>query len=287
MKKILIALSLALLLTLSLGSAVFAADPTTEVDISWDGNGWVAGDVTVGSGWDGPGTSFATSAFSTDGTGLSGAYSVSTQGKTTYDAWGDKAPTTTSTISALVANGGFVKFWSDRTGITPYDENQHYGPAGQSIYSEVISTGTASLSSISLSTYASLSTSNTWMDASGIYSVFSGFASGTGNVASLLATGSGTADIDMGHSSARSAIAFGWGSGCYTNADAIFTGFGTFGITAIGSNSIATPIANASGTVVAGGWTGFGDGTPGSVSLTTIMNFLGGASVGNYSMAVK
>jgi len=47
-KKLLIALSVALLLVLSLGSAVFAADPPTIVDINWSGSGGVGGAVTAG-----------------------------------------------------------------------------------------------------------------------------------------------------------------------------------------------------------------------------------------------
>ena len=77
-------------------------------------------------------------------------------------------------------------------------------------------------------------------------------------------------------------VNFGWGGGCYTNANANFTGSGSFAVTAAGTNGITTPISGASGTMVAGGWTASGAST-----LSTIMSFTNGGSVGNYSVKVQ
>lgn len=281
-----IALVVALMASLCFGSVALADDPTT-VTVDWDDGlgGWGTGSVgaTVTAGDD------ATTTFLTTGGGIMGSFTATDFNNPYYfvDSF-------TTSFSADVANG-FATISTERTDFASgWAENgppYMYGFAGEYSYNYVsASGGTAHLSVDSLSSYASMYTHSGSLDANATaYRIESWFGEDgdpsnlIDNWAGLIAFGGGTADIDMGHSSASyhgdGTVTFGWGCGCYTNADAAFTGFGTFQVDAVGSNSITVPGDGA--------WVIPGSGTYGSCSYTTIATFTGSFNVPNYSVAVR
>jgi len=175
-----------------------------------------------------------------------------------------------------------------------------YGSSGQTVYAFVGSSGTGSMATGSATNYANMTNATYGKDKTaggfnfeadamgGVYQVQQYIGSANSS-ASFAATGSGTTAINSmttGASGDNNAD-LGWGGGCYTNANMTATGVGSFMVSASGSNRITTPIADASGATVAGGWTGDGDGTAGSVSFQTVMSFITGGSVGNFSVKVQ
>ncbi len=281
MKKLLLTTFLVIALTLSFAAPAFAADPITEVSVTWDGAGVVAGDSVVGSGWAGSGTSFAESHFTTGGTTILGSYTVTTQGKTTYDVWGDKGPTTVADfISSAVGGGAF--FQNDRTGATPYTIQQHYPDSGQivSAFADTGSgTGSVDFSLSSVTTYAGMSNTSGGFNADASdYTLWNTVVSGTGNSAGFEAIGDGTADIDVWHTSAGNGVNFGWGQGSFTDADVNNTGSGSFTVLANYLNGLQTEK-----TVANGSYTGWNLGGSGSFSQSG--SYTNGAYIPNFSLA--
>jgi hypothetical protein len=285
-------------------SAVFASD--TIVNVNWSGSGTVTGSGVVGSGWNGPGTSFSESSFATSGNTINGNYCVDTQGKATYDVWGDLGPTTTSQITASVANGGFAEFQNQKTGVTPYGLNQHYDGPGALVFSYVASNdGTVSMAVNSKTNYAHMANYLTSCTATGVTTGFNlqnwlmdtgsvTLVSGsyniapTGNYANFAANGVGDANIKLGlYSSvsyyAKDEVDFGFGSGCYTDSKATFNGSGTFTETAVGTNGITVP--GDSGNVPIPG-----NGTWGSCAYNVTYTYATGGTpwtLNNISIKVK
>jgi len=68
--------------------------------------------------------------------------------------------------------------------------------------------------------------------------------SGSTNSARLDLIGTGNANIDCMSSEAKEGqVRLGWGCGCYTNADIVATGSGTFNLQAVGDTSTTTALA--------------------------------------------
>jgi len=276
MKRLAISLLLALVLVLSVGTVAMGADPVTQVDVNWSGTGSINGNSIVGSGWDGAGTSFAESAFNTGGSAIVGSYTVTTQGKTTYDVWGDLGPKTTVDFIAS-ATGGGAKFQNNRTGATPYGLNQHYADAGQVVYAYAdtgTGTGSVDFSLSSIAQYAGMANTSGGFNADASdYTLTNEVYSGTGNAAMFLAMGSGIANIDCWHTSAGNGVNFGLGQGCYTDADAAMTGpAGTFAVTGQGATSVVYPGMGMSS----------GGGTLGIVA-----NWVNSLNVANFSLSAN
>ncbi len=281
MKKILIAILIATMSLLTVGSAVLADAPTTTI-VTWVGGGVIGGTVTSGND--------NVASFGVNAAGANGVFTVTDSNNNPY---GYNVDTVNAYIQSNVTNGS-TWFQTDRIdSYTPM-----YGVAGQTVYAFVGSSGTGSMATGSGTNYAAMGNGTYGQphtaggfnfEANGSsYQILEYLGTSSGNYAQFDAQGNGTAVIDCmttGGSGAGN-INFGWGGGCYTNADATFTGIGSFAVDAVGSNSITTPIAGASGAMVAGGWTANGDGTLNSVSYHVIANFVAGATISNYSVTV-
>jgi hypothetical protein len=115
------------------------------------------------------------------------------------------------------------------------------------------------------------------------FQILQTIASGNGDLAQFNSIGNGSSRINsMTTQAGANSADLGWGAGCYTNANATFTGAGSFIVYAQGNNGITTPIAGANGAMVAGGWTASGAST-----LQTVMSYANGGSVGNFSVATR
>ena len=290
MKKLILGIILAMTMVLAMVAPVMAADPTV-VTVNWNGTGLVSGSSVVGAGAGMPaGSSFAESSFATfSPTGnIQGTYTVSTIGKTSYDVWGDLGPSTTATIASSVVNGCTL-FNNASTGRTPYAENQHYNPVGSTIYASAEGAGTTSFDISSTTNHANMHNTSTGFNAnSSLYVLQCAVTASplnelsiTGNYASFFSTGSGTANIDLAHSSVdyygQNQVDFGNGAGCSTDADAIFTGVGSFATLGIGTNQVVSGMG-----IVANG-----TGIFGSAQINTITNFIGNTTIGNYSLNAR
>lgn len=302
MKKVFgIALVLAVLTSLCFGSVALADGPT-EVKVTWSGSGFEG--ITVTAGDD------AVIDFFTSGAGINGNFIARDLND---NPWSFNVDTVNSYITADVTDG-VIWYQSNRT-----DSAGKYGPAGQLVYNFVgVTGGTGEMATGGQTNCASM-TNCTWFkpnpylfpvhttggynfeaNASDYY-IYSFIAENgtpgnpvvypipTDNWAEFEATGSGTADINCmtTQSSGNGPTRLGWGGGCYTNANAAFTGSGSFAVNAMGSNQIVTPIADKNGNPAPGAWTIPGDGSYGSCSYNVIANFVGPFSVGNYSVDVK
>ncbi len=279
MKKIIIPiLVVTLVLSFVFAGAVLADSPTTTT-VTWNGGGLITG--TVNSGNDN------TTSFGVNAALASGTFTSTDSNNNPYSYNVDSV---NSYINGAFSNGGSMYFQTDRIdSYTPM-----YGGAGQTVYDYVYSSdGTGAMATGSGTNYAGM-TNGTYgqahtaggynFEASGsLYQVLSYVTTTSGDYARLNAVGDGSAAINCmtTGASGANAVNFGWGGGCYTNANATFTGAGSFAVTAAGTNGITTPIAGANGAMVAGGWS-----ASGASSLSTIMNFTNGGSVGNFSVNV-
>lgn len=282
MKKILGSCFLAMMLLLSFSAVAFAAGPTT-VTVDWTGGGVVGGVV---------GTGDTTTTFNANISNGTGHFTAADSNDNPY---GYAVDSQSAYITGAFSNGSMYFETVRNTSYVPM-----YGVAGQAINAFVGSSGTGEMATGSGTNYAAMGngtygqshTSGGYnfeaVAGGGSYTIYQNI-SALAAISGFTSTGTGSAkinDMTTGASGVTS-INLGWGGGCYTNANALFTGVGSFGVGATGSNSITTPIAGASGTMVAGGWTGNGNGSFGSVAFNAVMNFANGGSVGNYSVKVQ
>ncbi|MHB8084379.1 MAG: hypothetical protein ACYDHZ_00940 [Dehalococcoidia bacterium] len=281
MKKIFVSVILALIAVFAFSIPAFASSPTVAT-VTWNGGGIVGGVVTTGD---------TTSTFNVSAGLANGSFTATDSNDNPY---GYGVDTNFAYIGGSFTNGGTMTFQTVRnTSYAPM-----YGASGQTTGTLVTSTDSGSMSTDSWTNYAEMTNAMYGhtvvgaadLTANGTYTIQQYVASSmsgntiTGDYAMLTAGGTGTAainDMTTGASGATN-VNLGWGGGCYTNANAIFTGSGTFQVAAAGTNGITTPIADASGAMVAGGWTALGVS-----SLNTIMVFTSGGSVGNFSVKVN
>ena len=290
MKKLVgIALIVAVALTLCLGTVAMAADPV-DVNMNWSGSGSVGTTVTAGN--DG------VIQFATGGTGISGTF--------TARDWNDNpyaynVDTIQSYLDANVTEGS-IWYQAGRTdSYAPM-----YGHSGQVVESFVgVSGGSGEMATGTWTNYARMANGtygqphtnggkNFEVNASSYY-IYSfigangSLGSQTDNWAMFQSLGSGTAAINCmtTEASGCGTTGLGWGGGCYTNANAAFTGSGQFRVDATGTNQIVTPIADAAGNPAPGAWTIPGNGTYASCSYSVIANFVGNFGVSNYSVKVN
>lgn len=288
-------LALVCILTMAI-PGMASADAPTSVVVNWGGpGGWGSGTVT--------GTTTAGAAaiysFATSGNQIAGAFNAVDSNDNPY---GYNVDSSNSYINADVA-GGFIAYEANRTG----SYSGMYGPAGQTAASFVGSDGTGEMATGSSNNYAAMvngtyggtktsegynyqASGTNYLIASyigigdaGITGMGTPTFTSTGNYALLQSYGSGTSKInDMTNQMGGTSLGFGWGGGCYTNANAIMTGAGTFTTFATGSNGINTDITGANGAYT--GWSGTGTGTLGSVTHTETVTYSGTANVPNFSL---
>lgn len=274
-KRILISFILAVVTIFALASTTLAAGPTTVV-VDWTGTGTVDGNVNTGD---------TNSQFQANGT-TDVHFTATDQNDNPY---GYNVDTNTAYITGTINGGGDIYFQTERL----TSKTSMYGPAGQIVNAFVGSTGTGAIATGSGTNFAAM-TNGTYgkphtdggynFEANGAsYQIYQTILA-QNSIAWFESLGSGSSLInDMTtQASGASNTDLGWGAGCYTNANAVFTGSGSFEVYAAGPNSITTPISGASGTMVPGGWTANGPS-----SLNTVMTFANGGSVGNYSIKVR
>ncbi len=282
-KRILIGLLVAAIAVMSFSAMCFASPPPSVVTVTWDGGGTVGGTVDTGA---------TVSTFTVSAGAANGSFTATDSNDNPY---GYGVDTNSAYINGTISNG-YMQFQTDR--VSSYVPM--YGVAGQSIFNFVGSSGTGAMATGSSTNYAAMGNGTYGKPhTTGGFNFEANAGSGTYQVlqtisaiealAQFVANGSGTVKINsMTTEAAGTAnVNLGWGGGCYTNATMLATGAGDFTATAIGKNSVTTPIAGASGAMVAGGWNGIGNGTYGSVALNTVMTFANGASVGNFSVKVQ
>jgi hypothetical protein len=276
-KRLIISMLVAILMIAFVAVPCFAADPTTTT-VTWNGGGIITGVVNTGA---------TTSAFGVNATSANGTFTATDSNDNPYSYGVDS---NSAYINGSIVGGGEMYFQTVRNvSYVPM-----YGVAGQSIYNYIGTSGTGAMATGSGTNYAAMGNGtygqshtaggyNFEASGSSGYRVIQTISS-INSIAQFVATGTGTSGAVINSmttgASGASVANLGWGGGCYTNANAIFTGAGNFAITATGANGITTPIAGANGVMVAGGWT-----ASGASSLSTIMSFTNGGSVGNFSVA--
>jgi hypothetical protein len=271
MKKIFgIALALAVIAALAFGSVALAADPT-DVVVNWNGGGSVGGSVTAGDD--------ASVTFNATGSYIDGNLTVTDQNNNPY---GYGVDTVNHYIQSTV--GGGSSFYT----ITRDDSGGSYGPPGQISYSYIFASGgTAEMATGGFTNFAELedptysmpkTTSGKNFEANaGSYVIQRYIQTSDGDFAQFAAAGSGTAMIDcMSCNAWNTWFNFARGSGCYTNADAQFTGTGTFNVYGEAGNQVNLPGL---------GLSAFGDGSTGSASLNLVASWASSFTINDYSMS--
>lgn len=264
-KKLGIALVVALLAVLTLGSAVLADDPTT-VDVDWDGSGWVGTGVDTGD---------ANAGFGTGGDYISGTYSATDSNNNPYSYNVDNF---SAYLNAYVEDG-YISTGCDRTdSYVPM-----YGNDGQESWSFVgVDGGSASMAYRTTTNFAQMTDATYGYQLSGghnivvtsadYYEIDRGISDGRGNSGWLYADGEGSATLDCMSAGASGvwSLQFGRGAGCYTDANFNATGTdGYFEVTGEGNNSITF---NGMGVSSGGG------------SLSFIADWVGSFSIGDCSL---
>ncbi len=160
--------------------------------------------------------------------------------------------TTTSVTSDITSGGGWLAFQVDRL-----DSYGGYGLPGQMSYSYVGSNDVASLDFRTITNYANLYSSNFGFQANQqFYASGSGFTiehvletGSPSEYGRLLLTGSGVASVDYmtdGYTN-YNGFKFGYGDGCYENADLTATGAGTLTIGGMADNTMSAHDGSWSG----------------------------------------
>jgi hypothetical protein len=260
MKKQILGLLAALLLVVGLVSAV------TTVDTTWNGGG------TVSSIIDASGNQKTT--FGTGGNVISGHLIVSDAQDNPY-SYG--VSSVSSYLTASVS-GGFLDYVVDRTNSYAY----MYGASGQGAFTHVgadtgsevaVATGANSnYASMGVGTYAKPHTLGGY-NFQGLGNVFinHGVMASDGDGAGFIFNGaSGTVGINaMSSDMGATGFTFGKGAGCYTNANVLASGIGSF---EIGANSGHAMSGN--------GWS-----ITGPSAFAQTWTFGSGLSVSDFSLA--
>jgi hypothetical protein len=277
MKRLILALFIAILTIIAMSVPAFADEPETPttVAVEWDGSGEVTG--TVDAGGD------TTYDFEISAAITNGNFSMTDYNNNPYNYNVDSV---NAGFNAYVS-GGYAEYVVNHT--DQYEPM--YGSAGQQTFSRIGANadGYASMAMWTNSNYASMQEANyghTWTAQGDTFSASSptGFliqhqvTDSQGEYANFEVIGAGTASVDcMSSDIGANSLTFGQGAGCYT--DASYDGDGTIQatFTNVGSNSV-TQFGN----------TVTGDGTLGSVSMVTTITCIDGtASVPNFAATVN
>jgi len=232
--------------------ALALAGPT-ELTFNWDGFGAISIDFTADDD--------ASSIFDAVGNTKGTFYAKDSDN----NPYGYGVDNFIAELEAEIDGGGFLDFKVNRTD----SKESMYGSADQSTRTWLYSDDTGLLNFRTSTNYANLRSSNYgWHSSnnfvadagSGVYELQHSVTNGD-NFASLYAIGDGTVNIDhMSDDVGNTNIKFGRGCGCFTNADATFTGSGLFRLNAHYENSMSMGGWSANGPV---DWTqtwSFGDG---------------------------
>jgi len=254
--------TVSLIAIMMLISVPMALAGPTELNFDWDGYGVIDIDFTADDD--------AVMSFYSNGWTEGTLYAKDSDD----NPYGYGVDTFDAELEGKVTDGGYLRFAVDRT-----DSTGMYGLADQSTLTWVGTDETAELNFRTRTNFANLRSSNYgWHSndhllATGSYELFHGVINGA-NWASLHGVGDGTADIDhMADDTWVNDIEFGYGDGCYTNADASFTGVGVFTLDAQFEHSMTAGAG-------LGGWS-----VSGPVIWSQSWNFGSGFSIGDYSFS--
>jgi len=255
-KKVLVTLLLATMLIATLVMPAFAA---TDINLGWNGNlNLLFTDpdavVEVNSGG-----------------GVTGLFNLHDADDNPYSYGVDSI---NADLYATIAGGGEVEYTYTRTD----SKVSMYGPAGQSTYSYIGTDGTGQIVRRTSSNYASLGNggygfygSNNQFLATGDYLIQHNVVN-NGLFAGFMASGLGSADIDHMTDGAGGGVNFGFGGGCYTDADVTMTGLGLYQRAATFLTSL--DVANGGSALGAGSW-------------SESWSFTNGFAMGDTSFTVK
>jgi len=238
LKKLIgIALVLAVVASLTLGSAVFAADPT-EVDITWDGSGEVGGSVAAGDD--------ANASFYSGSVYQVGEFHAIDNNDNPYGYGVDSC---TFSLETSLNDAGEAWLEVSRTDA----ESSGYGDPGQQSLTYVgFEGGSATLQNRSSTNYASMEDCNYGWHANDHITVTGASSyylqrymdSGATNYAEINASGVGDVDLDcMSSEASEGQVRLGWGCGCkpYSAYDGFSAnGTGTVELKAWGDSSATT-----------------------------------------------
>ena len=264
-----IALAVAMLASLLVGSSVLAADPT-GVNVTWGGAGLVDGTVTAGDD--------AVTYFHSEGTSHIGEFNAIDDN---HNPYGYGVDSCSFSMETTITTGEQAWLEVNRTDSGPY------GPAGQQSFTYVwTDNGNATLQNRSSTNYASMRDCNySWHSNDHItvtgadtytlirYMDSENTVAGDANFAGLRADGTGDADLDcMNAEASAGQVRLGVGCGCYTNAKFNATGTGVFQLDGAGNNSATTAMA---------------PGMTGASSFTIIANWASSFSIADYSVTAN
>jgi hypothetical protein len=263
MKKVAVALVLALLMVFCLSGVALADDPT-ETTASWDGSGWFGISVDSGDSYAG---------FDTAGSYVTGTYMARDNNDNPYNYQVDSF----STLLTAHVEDGYVDTGCMRIN----SKTSMYGDGGQLSYLFVaVEEGEADVAYRSTTNYAQMRDCtytyqlpgghNVVLDAA-FYEIDRYIEDGRGDSGEFYAVGTGDATLDCMNAEASGGwdLKLGRGCGCYTDANFNANGAGYVEVTGIGNNSVSFP--------------GMGISTGGGV-LQLIANWVGSISIGDYSL---
>lgn len=268
MKKLGIALVLALLLAF-VASPIALADDPTEVGVSWDGSGFVDTDIDTGD---------AHAGFMTYGDEVSGTYTATDSNNNPYNYGVDSF--VSKFVGYIAGEEAFMGTGCERL----TSKVSMYGNPDQfSISSVYIEEGEADMAYRTTTNYAQMRDCcyghqlpgghNIVLDAS-YYEIDRYIEDGRGNSGEFWAEGTGTATLDCMNAEASGcwSLKLGRGCGCYTDANFNATGAGYVEVTGEGNNSVTFNGMNVSS----------GGGT-----LQFIANWVNSISIGDYSLTAN
>ena len=240
MKKLTISLILGLALVLGVSGMALADDPT-EVDVTWDGSGYIDTEVDTGD---------AHAGFMTHGDVIIGTYTATDSNNNPYNYGVDNF---VALFDGHVENGGMF------TGCERTDsKTSAYGPPGQESYSIVtVEDGWANMAYRTTTNYAQMRDCSYGYQLPGGHNVVLSAAEyyidryiadsdGESGEFEAWGTGSATMDCMNGEASGNWDLRLGGGCGCYTDANFNATGAGHIEVTGSGDIGV-TMMGNSTG----------------------------------------
>jgi len=271
MKKILLSITLALVMVLSLASIALADDPT-ETTITWSGSGVVTGGVTAGDD--------ANTSFSTAGEGISGTFYAK---DFNYNHYGYNVDSFNTNVNASLFSATSLATFSYTT-VRTDSYVPKYGIPGQVSTSILqILDGFGSIATGSQSNYADMKDSTYNQQLPGGHNIVANatwygmerrVVASDGDSAFVSAFGNGLATLDcMSSEMYAGRVRLGRGCGCFTDANFSATGIGgTFTASGTGGTGVS--------------FDGMGISSGGG-TLSFIANWLNSVSVADYSVTAQ
>jgi hypothetical protein len=266
LKRISIALLVAVVLTLGISAAALADDPT-ETHLTWTGGGTITGNVDCGD---------SNAGFTMTAATFSGSWDAIDSNNNPY---GYGVDSFSSTFLGTVNNGTLS------TGMARVNSySGMYGNGGQLSGLNVGTDGTASAAFRSTTNYAELVDCTYGYQLAGghdvdvtgadSYMIDRYILDGRGNQGEFYAIGAGDATLDCMSAEASGGwdLKLGRGAGCYTDASYTATGAGYVDVTGTGNNSVTF---NGMGVTQGGG------------TLDLIANWLGSISISDFSLTAN